>query len=1576
MTATSYKQLNLDGKIRQEDLEQAVQDKLDSEVISDSNESVTFYCDCDNSTDVTGKNLISCYSDLSDIYEFDSVSDFDTSNINTSDKKFGDASFNFNRSNYSLLIPKDGNISLDGKFSISVWIKVNGEISRTIYSDVDGILKLLINSSGNAVASLIDKSGTTRSVTSTTSVNSNSWINIIVSGETNSLGVDSLSIYINGDLEDSITDQTINVNENTLSNFILGSDFNNDNATVINMGSLPSFDGMIFSGDNEGADCDVSGGELTIDTTTKGSRTASYEKSWSTSFSSDIKLALSGDYDCVSLTNLNPIQTVNIDKSVRRVGRGSLSFNGSSDYVSFADSSDWDIVANTTEDWTIEMFVNFKSLSGDQILITHVDGSSGRWSFRKTASNNLEFIVYDGGWYINLSNASGISAENTWYHVALVKKGVDYGIYINGSKAASVADSSTRDFSGLLMIGGDADSGTFLNGNIDDLKMTKSNVYNVDPSTSDSFSAPVQSVIQGCYYETKTKLLTVESGSAMPSNTVLMLPADVDNKSIAGRNPLHVTNLDTVNKKFGDASLKFNGSSDYVGFADSDNWDIFGSNSDSWTISMWVKHTDHVSDEYYISQYEDSSNVWHLFHSHGNGLSMYAVSGGTTILDTGFGGEITDTDWHHIALVKINDEYAIYLDGTQVVYLQDSSTDILSGKLFIGQRGSNSNYFDGNIDDIVISQSNIFSASPNSGNTDTISVPSNALDKTSDTRLMARGDDTCNSIDSYAVSSHSTALSKSIVKFGNGAMKFNGSSDYVSFADSSDWDLFKSTSESWTISLWVRHLDHVADEVYVGQYQGSGNEWYIRHEDGAGLRLRAFSGSSIIVDSGAGGEITDTNWHHIALVKINDEYAIYLDGTQVNYTQDTSTLDLSGSLYIGAKGQPNDYFYGYIDDVVISKSNAFSASPNSGNTDTITVPTVALTDDSATKLHITADSNCNSSEGKNATHTTTIFSIISKFGDDSLVFDGSSDYVQFDDSDNWDVVKDTTSDFTISFFVKHNSVSNGQGYFSQHQDDDNMWNLSHDSNGLLFFSRYGGGSDINTGSGGVISDTSWHHVAMIKKGNIYACYLDGQQVNYTTTTYARTFSAPLHIGKYWSSGYHLDGYMDDIVVSNNNFFNANPNSGKTDTIAVPTSSLSTTNGVLEYKISNGLFESSLQIKDNSVVLIGDSDVSCNCVTTSSYNTYRHVLKGARSFLYVNGVLQAKNIAKTSSNNKIIFGDLDSTDGLNIKAMIENYKYNNSYDYVSFLYSNELNGNIDSFISFDSIVSNNTIEQLQTEAGKDIVPNTIDGSQIRNIGNSHLAIQDLIDQREYEESTYIDLRGYADTSGVRVARYVQFSTKKRVIPTVTTVITNSTNLDSISAIPKRNGINFGLSSSSSGYVRWEGSWSAQCASIAKIYDITDTDFKCITGKPLFDSVGQKIGYDDTEFTVLLSNVVKDDDSLTYSFIVDGVQFVIPMTNEEQRISWIYGLDSDHLSAQSLKLVQKLTDSSEYENIQSTLRTNSIQKSEIRNEFLKYYEKVKKIRTNIYTSLENFVLNNKELILSRIDAGEKYLQNGDL
>ena len=206
------------------------------------------------------------------------------------------------------------------------------------------------------------------------------------------------------------------------------------------------------------------------------------------------------------------------------------------------------------------------------------------------------------------------------------------------------------------------------------------------------------------------------------SNTGLMLHCDGSNGGTtftdSSDSPHTVsvhgaTHTDTAVKKFGTASAQFDGTEDFLRVADSNDWDFVGPSTSAFTVDFWVQLTDHSGYVELLSQGSNPStanpdeNLWTIIHSHGSGLKFACYISNSVLLITGFGGEITDNDWHHVAVVRSGSTYTVYKDGTSVTSVTDADTATLDGALQINGRAQNDGSarfeFNGYMDEIRIS---------------------------------------------------------------------------------------------------------------------------------------------------------------------------------------------------------------------------------------------------------------------------------------------------------------------------------------------------------------------------------------------------------------------------------------------------------------------------------------------------------------------------------------------------------------------------------------------------------------------------------------------------------------------------------------------------------------------------------------------------------------------------------------------------------------------------------------------------------------------------------------------------------
>lgn len=165
---------------------------------------------------------------------------------------------------------------------------------------------------------------------------------------------------------------------------------------------------------------------------------------------------------------------------------------------------------------------------------------------------------------------------------------------------------------------------------------------------------------------------------------------------------------------------------------------------------------------------------------------------------------------------------------------------------------------------------------------------------------------------------------------------FNGIDENLTSADSTDWDVFADRNVDYTLFARAR-FDTVAaaTETFLAHYQDANNRWVLRRSGAGQLWLR-FQVGGVDQITMAGGTIVQNTWHDLAFIRIGSNSGLYIDGAQVAFDNVWNQGNFTASLTVGM--EPGVYFPGRMNDVLIVEGNPFSASPNSGITDTINIP--------------------------------------------------------------------------------------------------------------------------------------------------------------------------------------------------------------------------------------------------------------------------------------------------------------------------------------------------------------------------------------------------------------------------------------------------------------------------------------------------------------------------------------------------------------------------------------------------------------------------------------------------------------
>jgi hypothetical protein len=189
----------------------------------------------------------------------------------------------------------------------------------------------------------------------------------------------------------------------------------------------------------------------------------------------------------------------------------------------------------------------------------------------------------------------------------------------------------------------------------------------------------------------------------------------------------------------------------------------------------------------------------------------------------------------------------------------------------------------------------------------------------SNVSLLLTGDGTAGSTTFTDVSSSPKTLtaygnvqiSTTQVKYGSGAMYFDGSGDYLSLSSTSD---FNFGSGDFTIELWIKTNIKI-------NYQA------IFISADIGLWIHTNAAGDLIYGAGSGdrlagyGQVCDDLWHHIAITRGSGTVRVFVDGVQTDTTSNTTAINLTSSITFGTYNGSR-YYTGYMDDIRITKGVA------------------------------------------------------------------------------------------------------------------------------------------------------------------------------------------------------------------------------------------------------------------------------------------------------------------------------------------------------------------------------------------------------------------------------------------------------------------------------------------------------------------------------------------------------------------------------------------------------------------------------------------------------------------------------
>ena len=289
----------------------------------------------------------------------------------------------------------------------------------------------------------------------------------------------------------------------------------------------------------------------------------------------------------VSGKTVTPSSNAKISTTESRFGGSSGFFNGGTDYLSVAASTDFEFGSG---DFTIECWFRVPNVTGNKALFS---SQTGFWLGAFVWNNRVGYFASSNGttWNLIAADASpnnGLGAHtlsaNTWYHFAFVRRGNTWKGFINGELdlAVNVSGSIVARPAEEKRIGyfSGATLGYAFNGYIDDFRIIKGQAL-----YSGLFTPPARkSFERNDIYETDPYW----------NDVAVLLHMDGDNDSttftdVKGKQIINYGNakISTAYSKFGGSAGYFNGATaDYITIPASPDFE-FGSGD--FTIECWFR---------------------------------------------------------------------------------------------------------------------------------------------------------------------------------------------------------------------------------------------------------------------------------------------------------------------------------------------------------------------------------------------------------------------------------------------------------------------------------------------------------------------------------------------------------------------------------------------------------------------------------------------------------------------------------------------------------------------------------------------------------------------------------------------------------------------------------------------------------------------------------------------------------------------------------------------------------------------------------------------------------------------------
>ena len=831
------------------------------------------------------------------------------------------------------------------------------------------------------------------------------------------------------------------------------------------------------------------------------------------------------------------VGNTNISTAQKPTGMtSSIYLDGTGDYLTIADNS---VLELSNKNFTIEFWINTTGSTQYDALIAResaAPATSGMWQFLMNSASatagDVAFWSYDYNSFTSaMLQTTGVSIrDGAWHHIALVRNGSSWAIYIDGvSRATQTSSITIGDISSGYWIGNNQQYPTRdFPGYLSNIRWTVGTAL-----YTKNFVPPILPLSTTQASTVYPDLLLLGNGT----NGSTTITDSSPNAFTITRNG--DTNISTAQYPVGmTSSIYFDGTGDYVTAADNAN---LRPGAGAFTLEAWV--------------YRSASGTAHTIYAKGGastGIEFQVTSTNvlrftatTTNIDST--GTIAATTWTHVAVVREGtgtNQTKLYINGTQDGQGTVATDFTQTEEVRVGTDRGATNNFSGYISNVRFTKGTALYTQK--FNVPLLPLPSSSVSIGASPSLYITGNGINNSTNIIDSSSNAftitrngdTKISTTTAPTGMvSSIYFDGNGDYLAAPDSA----FTLGSNDFTAECWFYATTLSTNIPNIFYINGQANTAYAAlrlqlESNGAVLLLMTKTASSWDVNvSSATGVVQINTWYHVSVVRNGTNVVVYLNGSSIISTT------VSGSLYAGVLNWigrvsyfSSIYFSGYLSNIrIINGTALYTATfvppplPLLSNFNYISYPSLLLrgagtngsttfTDSSPNAFTVTAFGNAQISTAQAPTGMSS-----------SMYFDGTGDYLTISDNEAWDF---GTGNFTVEAWVYPQGSAANQRIYSQYNTFANQVSLRrNDTNNVQFFVVSSSATLVNLTTTATLNINAWNQVAIVRNGNVFTIYLNG--VSAATSTASITYpnvASSLFISTYDGVNEGWNGYISNI----------------------------------------------------------------------------------------------------------------------------------------------------------------------------------------------------------------------------------------------------------------------------------------------------------------------------------------------------------------------------------------------------------------------------------------------------------------